>query len=131
MPRSSGTGSRVKQRRTSGRDDCDDTAGKVCFALQALPGQQRRNRAGEQSDCGDNKERARCGTLAPGPLLVVAAVGLLACAVSALLSWRSLKGEADLSRRVVAIVSTGCATLFGLAILFPMIAALVLPPCFG
>jgi hypothetical protein len=73
----------------------------------------------------------KCGTLAPGPLLVVAAVGLLACAVSALLSWQSLKGEADLSRRVVAIVSTGCATLFGLAILFPMIAALVLPPCFG
>ena len=73
----------------------------------------------------------KCAAIAPVPLLAVAAVGLLACAISALLSWRSLKGEADLSRRVVAIISVGCAALFGLAILFPMIAALLLPPCFG
>jgi hypothetical protein len=73
----------------------------------------------------------KCAAIAPGPLLAVAAIGLLACAISGLVSWRSMEGEADLSRRVVAVISVGCATLFGLAILFPMIAALVLPPCFG
>lgn len=73
----------------------------------------------------------KCATIAPGPLLLVAALGLMACAVAGLLSWRSLRASDDLSRRVVAIISVGCAALFGLAMLFPMIAALVLPPCFG
>lgn len=73
----------------------------------------------------------KCATIAPGPLLIVAAIGLIACLVSGAISWRSMHGSRDLARRVVAIISVGCAALFSLAIVFPMIAALVLPPCFG
>ena len=72
----------------------------------------------------------KCAAIAPVPLWIIGATGLLACALSGLVSWRSFKGEGDISRRVVASISVGCAALFGLAIIFPMIAALVLPPCF-
>lgn len=71
-----------------------------------------------------------CAAMVPGPLLAIAAVGLLACALAGLVSWRSMRGEEGVARRVVAIISVGCAALFCLAILLPMIAALVLPPCF-
>jgi hypothetical protein len=73
----------------------------------------------------------KCGTIAPAPLLIVAAFGLSACGISGLLSWRSLRASEDHPRRVVAIISVGSAALFGLAILYPMIAAIMLPPCFG
>ena len=72
----------------------------------------------------------RCGALAPGPLLIVAAIGFAACAFAGLVSWRSLRAEEIPARRVVAVISAGCAALFCMAILLPMIAALVLPPCF-
>jgi CHASE2 domain-containing sensor protein len=72
----------------------------------------------------------KCAAMAPGPLLVVAALGLIASALAGLVSWRSLRSEEGVARRVVAIISVGCAALFCLAILLPMIAALVLPPCF-
>ena len=73
----------------------------------------------------------KCATIAPGPLLVVAVIGLVACLVAGSISWRSRRGSADPARRVVAIISVGCSALFALAILYPMIAALMLPPCFG
>lgn len=71
-----------------------------------------------------------CRTVSPGPLLVVAILGLLACAGSGLASWRSVRGSADEARRVVATISAGSAVLFVFAILLAMIASLVLPPCF-
>ena len=71
-----------------------------------------------------------CSTHAPGPLLIVAAIGLFACVLAGLASWRSLSGEDGTARRVVAVISAGCSALFSLAIILPMIAALVLPPCF-
>ena len=55
---------------------------------------------------------------------------LFACVLAGLASWRSLSGEDGTARRVVAVISVGCSALFALAIIFPMIAALVLPPCF-
>jgi|KBSMisStaDraftv2_1062788.scaffolds.fasta_scaffold669873_2 hypothetical protein len=72
----------------------------------------------------------KCGTIAPGPLLVVASIGLLACASAGLVSWKALRGSKDLARKVVATISVGCAAVFSLAILLPMIASMVLPPCF-
>lgn len=72
-----------------------------------------------------------CSTHAPVPVLVVGVLGLLACLVAGIVSWRSLAGEDGTARRVVAVVSVGCTALFSLTIIFPMIAALVLPPCFG
>ena len=71
-----------------------------------------------------------CQTVTPGPLLVVALIGVLACLASALLSWRTMRSEAGEAKRVVAVVSIGMAALFVFAILLAMIAALVLPPCF-
>ena len=71
-----------------------------------------------------------CQAASPGPLLIVAVLGLLVCAGSGLVSWRSARGSSNESRRVVAIVSVGSAALFVFAILLAAIAALILPPCF-
>jgi uncharacterized membrane protein len=71
-----------------------------------------------------------CRAASPGPLLIVAVLGLILVAVSGLASWRSMRGSDSESRRVVAVISTGSAALFSFAILLAMIAALVLPPCF-
>ena len=71
-----------------------------------------------------------CQQVSPGPLLVVASLGLLACAASAFVSWRSIRGSDSESRRVAGVISVGSAVLFIFAILLAMIAALVLPPCF-
>jgi hypothetical protein len=71
-----------------------------------------------------------CRTASPGPLLIAAAIGLLACLLSGLASWRGIRRQANDARKVVAIVSVGMAALFAFAILLPMIAALLLPPCF-
>lgn len=79
---------------------------------------------------GSDSTFDKCQAVVPGPVLLVAAAGILICVLAGLASWRSLRGEVDLSRRVVAIISVGCASFFSLAILLPMIAALVLPPCF-
>jgi len=72
----------------------------------------------------------KCGTIVPVPLLVAALVGLVACASAGLVSWRALRGSEDLARRVVAVISVGCAAVFSLAILLPMIASIMLPRCF-
>ena len=71
-----------------------------------------------------------CRSVSPGPLLVVAFLGLLACGASAFVSWRCIRGSVSESTRVVATISVGSAALFIFAILLPMIAALILPPCF-
>jgi len=86
--------------------------------------------AGFVHQFGSESAFDKCGVAAPGPIPLVAAAGFLICAVAGMVSWRSLRGERDLARRVVAIISVGCAAVFALAILLPMIAALVLPPCF-
>lgn len=80
---------------------------------------------------GSDSTFDKCAAVVPGPVLAVAAVGLLVCAASGFISWRSLRGEDIPSRRVVAVISVGCTAVLGLAILLPMIATLMLPPCFG
>lgn len=79
---------------------------------------------------GSDSSFDKCAAAVPGLVLAVAAAGFLLCALSGLVSWRSIKGEVDLSRRVVAVISVGCASFFGLAILLPMAASVILPPCF-
>ena len=80
---------------------------------------------------GSDNSFDHCWAAAPFPILFVAMIGLAACAVSGLVSWRSFRGESEVARRVIATISVGCAAVFGLAILLPMIATLMLPPCFG
>ena len=70
-----------------------------------------------------------CETLAPGPAVVVAIVGLLVTLVAGLLSWRSRRST-DGARRVIATISTGMALLFAFAIILPVIAAALIPACF-
>ena len=71
-----------------------------------------------------------CRAVGSGPLFVVAALGLLACAASAWLSWRSTRGSSVEAHRLVATISVGSALLFIFSILLALVAALILPPCF-
>jgi hypothetical protein len=73
----------------------------------------------------------RCDAVSPGPLLIVALLGVLACAASGFASWRAIRGSESDAKRVVAITSVGIAALFVFAILLAVLAALILPPCFG
>ena len=72
-----------------------------------------------------------CDRVSPGPLLIVALLGLLACLGSAYASWRTMRGSGNEPLRVVAVISIGSAAFFVFAILLAIIAALVLPPCFA
>ena len=73
-----------------------------------------------------------CTAISPGPLLMVSVLCLLLTAAGALGSWRVFREEPEApARKLVAIISLACSALFVVAILLPMIASLVLPPCFG
>ena len=92
----------------------------------------RRPSSGPRRELGSCSEGAfdDCQVNAPGPVLLIALLGLAACVASGLASWRSLRGSANESRRVIAIMSAGLAALFTFAILLAIVANLVLPPCF-
>ena len=70
-----------------------------------------------------------CETMAPIPVILVAVLGMVVSLGSGLISWRSVR-SGDASRRVVAIISVGMALLFAFFIILPVIAALLIPPCF-
>ena len=72
-----------------------------------------------------------CAAFAPGPLLAVAVVAIIATAISGFLSWGAFKRQGPRQAlRVVAVVSVGLAALFCLAIIYPILATLIIPPCF-
>ena len=72
-----------------------------------------------------------CALFVPEPVLIVAFLGLLAAIAGGLASARVLRGEAEApGRKVIATISVGASALFVLAIVLPMIAALIIPPCF-
>jgi hypothetical protein len=72
-----------------------------------------------------------CATISPIPLILVCLISIAATIFAGVSSWRVVRddkqGEA---RRVVAIVSVGSVALFVFAMILPIIASLVLPPCF-
>jgi uncharacterized membrane protein YidH (DUF202 family) len=73
-----------------------------------------------------------CRTISPIPLIVVALIGIAVTIAAALLSWRVIRDEDETqARRVIAIVSVGASALFVFAMILPVIASLVIPPCFG
>jgi hypothetical protein len=73
----------------------------------------------------------RCISFSPGPLLIVSVIAIAATAVGALASWGVLRKESETpARKVVAAISVGASALFVLAMILPMIAAMVIPPCF-
>ena len=72
-----------------------------------------------------------CKPISPILLIVVALIGMIVTIAAGLASWRVVRGEEETSaRKVVAIVSVGSAALFVFSMILPVIAALVLPPCF-
>jgi hypothetical protein len=72
-----------------------------------------------------------CLSVSPVPLLVVSVLAIVATLAGALGSWQVLRNRSEgQARKVVAIVSVGSSALFVLAIVLPMIASVVIPPCF-
>jgi hypothetical protein len=72
-----------------------------------------------------------CSRFSPVPLLIVSVLGLLLVAIGGLESWRVVRGDSETpARRIVAIISVGSVALYVLAILLPMVASLVIPPCY-
>jgi hypothetical protein len=72
-----------------------------------------------------------CGSISPGPLLVVSLLAIASTLGGALVSWSVFRKDAETqARKVIAVISMGSSALFILAMIFPVIAALVIPPCF-
>jgi hypothetical protein len=72
-----------------------------------------------------------CLSVSPGPLLIVSILAIAATLAGAFASWRVFRNRAEApARKVVAVISLGACALFVLAMILPMIAALVIPPCF-
>lgn len=72
-----------------------------------------------------------CAVISPAPLLLVAILCLALMIAGGLASLTVLRGGSETPvRKLVAIISLGTVGLFCLAILLPMIASLILPPCF-
>ena len=72
-----------------------------------------------------------CLSNSPEPVLLVAAIAILVTLGGAFASWTVFRDESEApARKVVAVVSIGSALLFVLAMILPVIAALMIPPCF-
>ena len=72
-----------------------------------------------------------CRAISPVPLLIVCVVSLLLVVAGGWESWRVVRADAETpARKIVGIISVGCIALFAMAILLPMVASLVIPPCF-
>ena len=73
-----------------------------------------------------------CATASPVVVSLVSLLAIAAAMLGAFASWRVVRNTSEgPSRRLVGIISVGVAALVVLTLLLPMIASLVLPPCFG
>jgi enoyl-[acyl-carrier-protein] reductase (NADH) len=80
---------------------------------------------------GSDGTFAHCLSISPGPLLTVSALAIVATIAGAFASWTVFRNEAEApARKVVAIISIGSAAFFVLAMILPIVAALVIPRCF-
>jgi hypothetical protein len=72
-----------------------------------------------------------CLSFSPGPLIAVSLIMVAATVVAGLTSWRVLRKDSEApARKVVAVISVGSAALFVFAMIIPVIAAFMIPPCF-
>ena len=73
-----------------------------------------------------------CTVGSPWMVIAGTVVGLALIATGALLSWRvyGTHGEAP-ARRLIAAVSLMTAALLALATILPLVAALLIPPCWA
>ena len=88
--------------------------------------------AGVMHQAGSDSIFNDCAVATPIPVLILGIVAIVVVALAAMMSWRVARNEGDgPSRRLIGLVSVGMAGLFLFAIILPMLASLVLPPCFG
>jgi hypothetical protein len=72
-----------------------------------------------------------CLAVSPGPLLIVSLLAIAATVGGAFLSWRVFSNVSEApARKLVAVISVGTSALFVMAMILPMIAAVMIPPCF-
>jgi hypothetical protein len=68
----------------------------------------------------------------PGLVLVVCFIGIAITAAGAFASWGVYRTDTEgPARRLIATVSLGTAALLVLAMILPIIASLVIAPCYG
>ena len=73
-----------------------------------------------------------CTVGSPWVVVVGMGIGLALIAIGAVASWRAFGAEREQSaRRMIAAVSLMSAALFALAVLLPVVAALVIPRCWA
>ena len=72
-----------------------------------------------------------CQRFAPVPLLLVCTFCIIGCLAGAIASLQVLRRSSEeTTPLVVSAISVGFALLVTLAIMLPMLSALILPPCF-
>ena len=72
-----------------------------------------------------------CLAISPLPLLIVSLVAIAATIAGAFASWVVFRSKAETRvRKVIAVVSIGASALFIFAMILPIVAAVVIPPCF-
>ena len=73
-----------------------------------------------------------CGHVSPWPILAIGVLTLTAIALSGWLSWGVVRSDTEVpARKLVATVSVLLTALLAFATVLPMIAALMIPRCFG
>jgi hypothetical protein len=81
---------------------------------------------------GSDSTFQNCRVGSPSIVIAGTLLGLALIAAGALASWRVYRASAPgVSKRVIAAVSLISAALFALAIILPLIAALVIPRCWA
>ena len=88
--------------------------------------------AGVMHQAGSDSVFNDCAVASPVPVLVIGVVAIVVVVLAALMSLRVARSAGEgRSRRMIGGISVGMAGLFLMAIIIPMIASLVLPPCFA
>jgi hypothetical protein len=72
-----------------------------------------------------------CQTMSPVPLTIVSLLAIATTLAGAFASWTVYRKNTEVpARKVVAAISMGSSAFFILAMVFPIIAALMIPSCF-
>jgi hypothetical protein len=85
--------------------------------------------AGFAHQIGAETTFQNCRLGSPATIIIAAVVGLGLVALGALGSWRVCGSEEAPVRRFVAIVGLMACAIYAVAIILPIIAALVIPGC--
>lgn len=86
--------------------------------------------AGLAHQLGSDSTFQDCRVGSPALVIVGTIVGLLLVGIGALASWRVYGGDGEgPARRLIASVSLMACGVFAMAIILPLIAALIIPRC--